>query len=605
VTEQARLLGERYELSEVLGRGGMAEVRLGRDVRLGRTVAVKTLRSDLALDSNFQARFRREAQSAASLSHPAIVSVYDTGEDYADGVPVPYIVMEYVDGQTLRELLNSGRKLLPERAMEIAAGTLSALEYSHQNGIVHRDIKPGNVMLTRAGTVKVMDFGIARAVSDTSSTMTSTAAVIGTAQYLSPEQAKGEKTDARSDLYSTGCLLYELLTGVPPFVGDSPVAVAYQHVRESPKPPSQVDAAVTPAMDAIVLKALAKNADNRYQSAAEMRDDVERALDGKPVLAPTVMFEAPTEIRGGGGSPTARMPVAGGADESRRKWVGRAALLIGVIAVVLLGVFVSKAVFGGSSVNRVEVPAVAGLKETDAENALKAANLDPVVSYQNSLDVTSGLVISQDPAARASVGKGTKVNLVISQGEAKSVVPEVVGLPIDQAKTAVTNARLVVGKITNMASDRPKGEVLSSDPAYNKQVKPGTTVNLTVSTGVALVEVPNVVGQPYAQAYAILTQAGFNVPQPSQEISDKVPPGNVLRQVPAAGEKLPAGSNVSIIVAAAQPSQAPGPPATNPTPPATTPTTPACNGLVCPGQAQQPQTAPKPVATPPAQPQLP
>jgi serine/threonine-protein kinase len=596
VTEQARLLGERYELSEVLGRGGMAEVRLGRDVRLGRTVAVKTLRSDLALDSNFQARFRREAQSAASLSHPAIVSVYDTGEDYADGVPVPYIVMEYVDGQTLRELLNSGRKLLPERAMEIAAGTLSALEYSHQNGIVHRDIKPGNVMLTRAGTVKVMDFGIARAVSDTSSTMTSTAAVIGTAQYLSPEQAKGEKTDARSDLYSTGCLLYELLTGVPPFVGDSPVAVAYQHVRESPKPPSQVDAAVTPAMDAIVLKALAKNADNRYQSAAEMRDDVERALDGKPVLAPTVMFEAPTEIRGGGGSPTARMPVADGADESRRKWVGRAALLIGVIAVVLLGVFVSKAVFGGSSVNRVEVPAVAGLKETDAENALKAANLDPVVSYQNSLDVTSGLVISQDPAARASVGKGTKINLVISQGEAKSVV---------QAKTAVTNARLVVGKITNMASDRPKGEVLSSDPAYNKQVKPGTTVNLTVSTGVALVEVPNVVGQPYAQAYAILTQAGFNVPQPSQEISDKVPPGNVLRQVPAAGEKLPAGSNVSIIVAAAQPSQAPGPPATNPTPPATTPTAPACNGLVCPGQAQQPQTAPKPVATPPTQPQLP
>ncbi len=352
MSDKARLLGERYELSEVLGRGGMAEVRLGRDVRLGRTVAVKTLRSDLALDSNFQARFRREAQSAASLSHPAIVSVYDTGEDYADGVPVPYIVMEYVDGQTLRELLNSGRKLLPERAMEIAAGTLSALEYSHQHGIVHRDIKPGNVMLTRAGTVKVMDFGIARAVSDASSTMTSTAAVIGTAQYLSPEQAKGEKTDARSDLYSTGCLLYELLTGVPPFVGDSPVAVAYQHVRESPKPPSQVDAAVTPAMDAIVLKALAKNADNRYQSAAEMRDDIERALDGKPVLAPTVMFEAPTEIRGGGGSPTARMPVAAGADESRRKWAGRAALLIGVIAVVLLGVFVSKSVFGGSSVNR-------------------------------------------------------------------------------------------------------------------------------------------------------------------------------------------------------------------------------------------------------------
>ncbi len=283
--EEPRRLGGRYELGSVLGRGGMAEVYVAQDTRLGRTVAVKTLRVDLARDPSFQARFRREAQSAASLNHPAIVAVYDTGEDYVDGVSIPYIVMEYVDGSTLRELLHSGRKLLPERSMEMCVGILQALEYSHRNGIVHRDIKPANVMLTRTGQVKVMDFGIARAMGDSGMTMTQTAAVIGTAQYLSPEQAKGETVDARSDLYSTGCLLYELLTVRPPFVGDSPVAVAYQHVREEPQPPSAFDPEIAPAMDAIVMKALVKDPDYRYQSADEMRADIEACLDGQPVAA--------------------------------------------------------------------------------------------------------------------------------------------------------------------------------------------------------------------------------------------------------------------------------------------------------------------------------
>ena len=283
--EEPRRLGGRYELGSVLGRGGMAEVYLAHDTRLGRTVAVKTLRVDLARDPSFQARFRREAQSAASLNHPAIVAVYDTGEDYVDGVSIPYIVMEYVDGSTLRELLHSGRKLLPERAMEMCIGILQALEYSHRSGIVHRDIKPANVMLTRNGQVKVMDFGIARAMGDSGMTMTQTAAVIGTAQYLSPEQAKGEQVDSRSDLYSTGCLIYELLTNRPPFVGDSPVAVAYQHVREEPQPTTVFDPEISPDMDAIVMKALVKDPDYRYQSADEMRADIEACLDGQPVAA--------------------------------------------------------------------------------------------------------------------------------------------------------------------------------------------------------------------------------------------------------------------------------------------------------------------------------
>ena len=287
--EEPRRLGGRYELGSVLGRGGMAEVHLAHDTRLGRTVAVKTLRADLARDPSFQARFRREAQSAASLNHPSIVAVYDTGEDYVDGVSIPYIVMEYVDGSTLRELLHSGRKLLPERSLEMTVGILQALEYCHRAGIVHRDIKPANVMLTRTGQVKVMDFGIARAMGDSGMTMTQTAAVIGTAQYLSPEQAKGEQVDARSDLYSTGCLLYELLTVRPPFVGDSPVAVAYQHVREEAQPPSVFDPEITPAMDAIVLKALTKDPNYRYQSADEMRADIEACLDGQPVAATAAM----------------------------------------------------------------------------------------------------------------------------------------------------------------------------------------------------------------------------------------------------------------------------------------------------------------------------
>ena len=298
--EQPRRLGGRYELGAVLGRGGMAEVFMARDTRLGRTVAVKTLRADLSRDPTFQARFRREAQSAASLNHPAIVAIYDTGEDFENGVSVPYIVMEYADGSTLRDLLHSGRRLLPERALEITAGVLQALDYSHRNGIIHRDIKPANIMLTRSGTVKVMDFGIARAMADNGMTMTQTAAVIGTAQYLSPEQAKGETVDARSDLYSTGCLMYELLTGRPPFVGDSPVAVAYQHVREEPQPPSSYDPEVTPAIDAVVLKSLAKSADQRYQSATEMRADIERVLDGRPT-------EAQTAVLGAANMPTQRL----------------------------------------------------------------------------------------------------------------------------------------------------------------------------------------------------------------------------------------------------------------------------------------------------------
>ncbi|HSK26398.1 MAG TPA: Stk1 family PASTA domain-containing Ser/Thr kinase, partial [Jiangellales bacterium] len=282
---ELRVLGDRYELGEVIGRGGMAEVRRGRDSRLGRTVAIKMLRVDHASDPTFQARFRREAQSAASLNHRTIVAVYDSGEDMLGGARVPYIVMEYVEGRTLRELIKDRARFTPERAIEITEGILEALEYSHRAGIVHRDIKPGNVMLTTAGDVKVMDFGIARSLADEGLTLTQTAAVVGTAQYISPEQARGEAADARSDLYAVGCVLYELLTGRPPFVGDSLVSVAVSHVREMPTPPSAHDPSITPDLDAVVMKALAKDRLERYQSAQEMRDVLRRVAAGLPVAA--------------------------------------------------------------------------------------------------------------------------------------------------------------------------------------------------------------------------------------------------------------------------------------------------------------------------------
>src|ERR1700749_768298 len=285
-------LSDRYEVGEILGFGGMSEVHLARDTRLHRDVAVKVLRADLARAPSFYLRFRREAQNAAALNHPAIVAVYDTGEAETATGPLPYIVMEYVDGVTLRDIVHNDGPIEPRRAIEIIADACQALNFSHQHGIIHRDVKPANIMISTTNAVKVMDFGIARAIADSGNSVTQTAAVIGTAQYLSPEQARGEKVAARSNVYSLGCVLYEILTGEPPFVGDSPVAVAYQHVREDPVPPSQRHEDVSAELDAVVLKALAKNPDNRYQTAAEMRADLVRVHNGEPPEAPKVLTDA-------------------------------------------------------------------------------------------------------------------------------------------------------------------------------------------------------------------------------------------------------------------------------------------------------------------------
>ena len=567
---QPRLLGGRYELDGVVGRGGMAEVYRARDIRLDRVVAVKTLRSDLARDQTFQARFRREAQSAASLNHPAIVAVYDTGEDMAGSTPVPYIVMEYVDGRTLRDLMRDGRRLLPERALEILDGVLRALEYSHRGGIVHRDIKPGNVMLTRNGEIKVMDFGIARAMSDNQATMTQTAQVIGTAQYLSPEQARGERVDARSDIYSAGCLMYELLTGRPPFTGESAVAIAYQHVRENPIPPSQLDPEVPAWADAIVLRAMAKDPAERYQSAAEMRADVQRAMAGMPIAAPTEMMGR-TQRMGGAtmvAPPTSGIPPYEYADqEEPPHGRGRRAALWTLFALIVLGAVIAVALLllnsGGQTY---PVPNVIGKTQAQATAAIQQEHLNPQVSQQNSSTVQKGLVISTSPAYGTKLPGGSNVSVVVSAGQKQVQVPSVVGQQQSQASQTLQSAGFNVKPVTDPKSTAPQGQVIAQNPQGGATVNPGSTVTIKVSGGGTAV--PNVVNEPKDTAAQILKSDGFNPQVQTVAGPQGATPGNVFQQTPNAGTTLAQGSTVTIFVAKAPPppSPAPTPTQTNPNP---------------------------------------
>jgi beta-lactam-binding protein with PASTA domain len=551
-----QVLGERYEIGGVLGRGGMAEVHRGRDLRLGREVAVKVLRSDLARDPSFQVRFRREAQAAASLNHPAIVAVYDTGEDRSSSGATPYIVMEYVEGDTLRDVLRREGVLSPERAMNFAADICNALDFSHRNGIVHRDVKPGNVMVTPQGTVKVMDFGIARAVSDSAATMTSTAAVIGTAQYLSPEQARGESVDARSDVYSVGCLLYELVTGAPPFTGDSPVSVAYQHVREDPKLPSSVNPAIPPELDAILLKALSKNPANRYQSAADMRNDLLRALAGQRVEATPVMGDAEkTAIIGappggyGDGDWDDEDDDAGKRRRNRIIAAVIAGVLIlgGVIAVALLVNAGDDQPAAEPTATQVPVPNVTGQDRATATQNLEAAGLTVgTVTNQVTADASQiDTVLGTDPSSGTQVDPGSAVNLTVGVGPDTIEVPAVIGLDVDRAQNTLQNAGFDSVETEEIDSLAPADQVVDVSPGEGQSVDPSTTVTLQVSDGDA--EVPDVTGQQQAAATQALRTAGFtNVT--SEQVESQQPQGTVVATDPSGGEQASADDLITLQV---------------------------------------------------------
>ncbi|MFT4187463.1 MAG: Stk1 family PASTA domain-containing Ser/Thr kinase [Aeromicrobium sp.] len=555
----AALLGGRYQLGQILGRGGMADVRIGQDLRLGRTVAVKQLRADLASDPTFQERFRREAQSAASLNHPSIVAVYDTGEAPNEmGVSIPYIVMEYVEGQTLREVLRNDRKILPERALSITGDILNALDYSHRSGIVHRDIKPANVMLTPTGQVKVMDFGIARAIADASSAMTQTAAVIGTAQYLSPEQARGETVDARSDIYSTGCVLYELLAGRPPFQGDSPVSVAYQHVREQALPPSQFNPEVSQTIDHIVAKSLAKRVEDRYQSAGDMRRDIERAIVGQPVDAPTALAGATSATQV---VPSVTEPAKPGArralpeedeeEASKRKW-----WIIGVIALILLivaGFAIWKLTEPDEDpAKQVTVPSserIVGQTVEVATTVLQDAGLEVATE---TVSVTStaeqaGLVMDTDPAPGTKVDEGTEVTLKVGAGPEQEEIPNVIDLSFSDAESELTSLGFVVERI-DQDNAAPKDTVFQVTPTEGRSVAKGSTVKVYVSKG--QVDIPTgLVGKTADEVKSILQEQGFTGSIPTQtDYSDEYAKDMVMAIDPSEGSRISPDSTITLTI---------------------------------------------------------
>ncbi|GAB3993680.1 Stk1 family PASTA domain-containing Ser/Thr kinase [Glycomyces albus] len=516
----------------------MAEVHRGRDLRLGRDVAVKLLRSDLSRDESFLTRFRREATNSASLNHPNIVAVFDTGEEHG----IPYMVMEFVGGQTLKEVLLAEGRFDYVTACEIVADMCSALDFSHKHHIIHRDVKPGNVMLSDTNQVKVMDFGIARALASGQATMTQTSAVIGTAQYLSPEQARGEAVDARSDVYAAGCLLYELLVGHPPFTGDNPVSVAYQHVREDARPPSELNPNVPATVDAVVMKALAKNPDNRYRSAGDMREDLLRAARGEAVLAPMVMgADARTQIIGGADSTEPITPI-----EPRRSRKRPWLIALGIIAALaLVGLGTWGIMRAMTAPTMVPVPNVVGDQIEAAEEEVRGAGFEVVVEEETaeSSDADGiNSVTDQNPPGGQELEEGSEVTLTVLRAPEQVSVPDVVGDQEDEATETLEDLKLEV-VVEREQSSEPEGQVLGQNPEEGEEVDPGTTVTLTVSGG-GQSQVPDVRNTTVSAAVDELEGAGFEVVVEYGNGGDTV--GVVYQQNPSAGSTEPDGTTVTI-----------------------------------------------------------
>ncbi|MCP2276754.1 serine/threonine protein kinase [Nocardia amikacinitolerans] len=551
-------LSSRYELGEIIGFGGMSEVHKARDLRLSRDVAIKVLRADLARDPTFYLRFKREAQNAAALNHPAIVAVYDTGEAEVDGGPLPYIVMEYVDGETLRDIVRGKGPLPPRRAMEIIADVCAALDFSHKAGIVHRDMKPANIMINRAGAVKVMDFGIARALADSSNPMTQTAAVIGTAQYLSPEQARGETVDARSDVYSVGCVLFEILTGEPPFTGDSPIAVAYQHVREDPRLPSHVHASVPRELDSVVLKAMSKNPANRYQTAAEMRADLIRVLGGQKPSAPMVMTDEDRTTVFGNTEPaprsfrtvernddTAEQEPADPGDSRRTAYLalGAAAALAVVFGLfwVLIG--------PGSKPDQVAVPDLSNKSQSQAQDALEKLGFTVAIHQKADSKVADGNVIATQPLGGSRIDKGSTVTLQVSSGPDQVQVPRLDGLTVQQAEQELNalGLRMDPNVVRKESSAQDLDKVIGTEPSAGARVDVDQAIVVWLGKGPEKVRVPSLVGQDISVAQPnLVDSAGFKIV--IEEVQSPRPKGEVIGTSPAGGTNADKGSTVTVRV---------------------------------------------------------
>jgi serine/threonine-protein kinase len=554
-----RQISDRYELGETLGFGGMSEVHLARDLLLHRDVAIKVLRADLARDPTFYLRFRREAQNAAALNHPTIVSVFDTGEADTPEGPLPYIVMEVVDGETLRDVLRAEGYIKPRQAMTWIADVAAALHFSHQNGIVHRDVKPANVMIDKSGAVKVMDFGIARVLADTGNSVTQTAAVIGTAQYLSPEQARGESVDARSDVYSLGCVLFELLTGEPPFTGDSPVAVAYQHVREDPPIPSSVREGVPHELDSVVLKAMSKNPANRYQSAAEMRSDLIKVLAGGKPSAPIVMSdEDRTALIDTG--PRARVARVGpngthrrDGDDDDASAPGRrkalkfaafgvvAALIVAAVTLLLLRPWASDVT------PQVSIPRVTDMSAVDARAELERMGFRVNQRDEPSPTVQVGAPTRTTPGEGVKVDKGATVTLYVSTGPPRQQIPDLRGRTLAEATGELGNLGFTNTRSVDVSSTADlKGKVVSTTPAARSTHAVTELITIQVGTGPRKVTVPDLTGQREAQARTNLEQLGLTIAVAATD--SELPSGTVISTSPNSGEVVDEKSTVQVTI---------------------------------------------------------
>ncbi|MDR5690759.1 Stk1 family PASTA domain-containing Ser/Thr kinase [Agromyces indicus] len=563
MNDEGRMLAGRYRVGALIGRGGMADVHVGTDTRLGRQVAIKLLKPQLATDPSFRMRFRQEAQSAARMAHPTIVRVFDAGEETVldrsgHEVQLPFIVMEYVEGRLLKDIIHEG-PLEPLAAARVIEGVLTALEYSHRAGVVHRDIKPGNIMITTTGQVKVMDFGIARAVSDSATTVAQTTAILGTASYFSPEQAKGEPVDARTDLYSTGVVLFEMLTGRPPFRGDTPVAVAYQHVSERPVKPSVINPKVSPALDVVVLHALAKDRDIRYQTAAEFRAEVEEAAAGRVPVKRKVDETALFFGTDTGSLSTSELALRQLAEDDTMTRTQRRPPAIwiwsGIIAVVVIVVAVMYWAFNLQPAddlpsNARQVPSLAGATWEEAANELQALTLPATRIDETNDTVPAGEVIRTEPAEGEIVDTGTPIRVFISTGREAVAVPDVVNKTLEEAKADLEGAGLVAGSETRQNSPTvAAGTVLGTDPEAGASVETGSTVNFTISSG--NVTLPDLTGQSLQAASSYLGSSTLQltpvpVPDPGCPSQAGSP---VVRQSLAPGD-VPQKSEVELVYCA-------------------------------------------------------
>jgi serine/threonine-protein kinase len=575
MAQQAKVFSDRYEIVRRIARGGMAEVYLARDLLLDRPVALKILFPELSTDKAFVERFRREAQAAANLSHPNIVSIYDWGEE--DGTY--YNVMEYVDGRPLSQLIRTQQALPAAQAADIGAAVAAALAFAHRNGVIHRDVKPGNVLLDAAGNVKVTDFGIARA-TNAQDNLTQTGTVMGTATYFSPEQAQGFGVDNRSDVYSLGVVLYEMVTGAPPFSGENPVSVAYRHVSEDPKPPRQVNPSVPAPFEAIALQALAKDPNDRYSTAEDLRTDLIRFRRGKAVAAHPVP-NAPTkradrtsamrtqvQPRAAATSAMTRVqpqvPAAAGRQGPRTgTYVAMLVFLLGILAVLVFLLARSLGLISTAAPAKVDVPNVVGLQFTEAEKQIKDAGLG-VERADEENDAPVGMVVAQDPEASTRADKGSSVTLHVSRGPTIVEVPNVVNQDVNDARAALQDEGFKVNVVTKQDDSQPANRVLKQDPAAGAKVPKGSTVTLTVAGGKTKVTVPNVVGQDQDTAIDTIGKAGL-IPRRVTEASSTVAAGDVIRTSPPGGTQVDKGSTVTVVV-----SSGPQPTTTSSTSPSST-----------------------------------